>query len=54
MNPRLPVRLEDDGSPARPAAEVLADERELAQMSNQEAQTAIDTAIECFLRLGDA
>ena len=47
------VRLEDDGTPARPANEVLSVEVATARHNAAEAQLAHQTAIECALRLGD-
>lgn len=50
--PDLPVRLEDDGSPARPAADIVRTEAQQASREASEAITATQAAIECFLRLG--
>lgn len=50
--PQMPVRLDDDGSPARPASELLSMERQRNQAERQEALTAYEAAIECFLRTG--
>lgn len=50
--PELPVRLDDDGSPARPAAELLNVERQRIKTESREAVDAFEAAIECFLRTG--
>lgn len=50
--PELPVRMEDDGSPARPAAEFVRMEAQAAAREASEAVRAINAAVECFLRLG--
>lgn len=50
--PELPVRMDDDGSPARPAGELLAAERQRNRAERDEAQSAYAAAIECFLQVG--
>lgn len=50
--PDLPVRLEDDGSPATPAADLVRTEAQRASQEASEAIKATQAAIECFLKLG--
>jgi len=50
--PDLPVRLEDDGSPATPASDLVRTEAQRASQEAREAITATQAAIECFLKLG--
>jgi hypothetical protein len=50
--PDLPVRLEDDGSPATPVSDLVRTEAQRASQDAREAITATQAAIECFLRLG--
>lgn len=50
--PDLPVRLEDDGSPTTPAADLVRTEAQRASQEAREAITATQAAIECFLKLG--
>lgn len=50
--PDLPVRLEDDGSPATPASDLARTEAQRAGYDAAEAITATRAAIECFLKLG--
>lgn len=50
--PDLPVRLDDDGSPATPAADLVRTEAQAASKEAREAITATQAAIECFLKLG--
>lgn len=51
-SPEMPVRLDHEAPPVL-AREVLGRERDAAAREAAEAQTAIQTAIECALRLGD-
>lgn len=48
-NPDMPVRLEDDGSAASGAADVMTRERKAAGVELDEAQLAYQAAIECIL-----
>lgn len=50
--PDLPVRLEDDGSPATPASDLVRTEAQRASQEAREAITATQAAIECFLKFG--
>lgn len=50
--PDLPVRLEDDGSPATPASDLVRTEAQRAGQEAREAIAATQAAIECFLKLG--
>lgn len=51
-HPGLRVRLEDDGTPARPATDVLQLEQQRNRIESGEAKVAFEAAIECFLRTG--
>lgn len=50
--PELPVRLDDDGSPARPAAELVASVSDEARRNRTE-RRAFQAAVECAIRHGE-
>ena len=50
--PELPVRLDDDGSPARPAAELVASVSDEARRHRTE-RRAFAAAVECAIRHGE-
>lgn len=50
--PELPVRMEDDGSPALPVRDLIRREAQAASREAAETMTATQAAINCFLTLG--